>query len=321
MELDAAAELLVLVADELDQLLVGHQPLIDAHRPWLRVRLGILDRQIDLQMAVSRPPDALGELGVAAVRAAVDVHPAVVGTIFRASKIVGLDDERVPVPSPDGIAIPPRLRLTLRRQRPAVQVDVADAVVRLVLDQDQLFHVVDPARLRLLVELQEAHRHAHRVGIVLGLVDVESLLPDLPGPVCVWKTAGDVAASLEERGHRRTIRIERKTFGRRFELDAASASTERRVGVAAPACGALATLTRGSFGSLCSRPFATTLCSAAGALATTPPLSTRRAAIRALPCARKVRLAVRSSRRRRCHDHVALRVAGHACLGVLRPLC
>jgi hypothetical protein len=37
----------------------------------------------------------------------------------------------------------------------------------------------DLAGLRLLVELQEAHRHAVGVGIVLGLVDIEALLSDV----------------------------------------------------------------------------------------------------------------------------------------------
>src|SRR5262245_12755861 len=75
VDLDAAAELLVLVADELDQLLVGQVALIDPHRPWLGVRLGVLDRHVDLQAAEVQAAEALGDLGLAAVRAAVDVQP------------------------------------------------------------------------------------------------------------------------------------------------------------------------------------------------------------------------------------------------------
>src|SRR5690606_25896236 len=42
IQLNPAAELLVLVADELDQLLIRQEPLIDPHRPRLRVGLRIV---------------------------------------------------------------------------------------------------------------------------------------------------------------------------------------------------------------------------------------------------------------------------------------
>ena len=104
-----------------------------------------------------------------AVRAAVDVQPAVARAVFGAAQVVGLDDERVALPAADGVAVPERLRLALRRQFAAVEIDVAEAVVRLVLDQDQFGIWIDPSRLRLLMELQESHRHAHRVRVVAGL--------------------------------------------------------------------------------------------------------------------------------------------------------
>jgi predicted ribonuclease YlaK len=64
------------------------------------------------------------------------------------------------------------------------------------------------------MELQESHRHAVGVGVVLRLVHVESLLANLAGPVGIGKTALDVAAGLEERRDRRTFRIEREGVGR-----------------------------------------------------------------------------------------------------------
>jgi hypothetical protein len=48
IDLDHLAELLVLIADELDQFLSRPDPEIDAHGPRLGVRLGIVDREIDL---------------------------------------------------------------------------------------------------------------------------------------------------------------------------------------------------------------------------------------------------------------------------------
>src|SRR5205823_10523772 len=54
---DAAAELLVLVADELDHFLIGRNALVDAHRERLRVRLRIFHRDVHLQVAVRGPAD------------------------------------------------------------------------------------------------------------------------------------------------------------------------------------------------------------------------------------------------------------------------
>src|SRR5690606_13653458 len=115
IQLDPTAELLVLVADELDELLIGQEPLIDAHRPRFRVRLRIDDREVDLQMAVRRTPEALDDPRFPRVRAAVHVEPAVVRAVLRAAQVVGLDDQIVPLPMTDRIAVPPRLRLALRR--------------------------------------------------------------------------------------------------------------------------------------------------------------------------------------------------------------
>src|SRR5690349_16686630 len=82
LDFDAATELLVLVADELDHFLIRRDALVDAHRERLGVRLRILDRDVHLEMTVRRALDAMGELRLLAVRAAVHVEPAVVRAVL-----------------------------------------------------------------------------------------------------------------------------------------------------------------------------------------------------------------------------------------------
>src|SRR6185503_21309737 len=138
VDFDSATELLILVADELDELAVRHDALIDAHRPRLRVRLRIVHGHVNLEVRIVQTPEALGELRLLTVRAAVDVEPSIVRAIFGAAQVVGFNHERIAFPATNRVAIPPRLRLTLRRQLTAIEIDVADAVVRLVLNDDHL---------------------------------------------------------------------------------------------------------------------------------------------------------------------------------------
>src|SRR5262245_10061413 len=121
VDLDATPELLVFVADELDQLLIGQIALVDANGPWLRVGLRIFERRIDLQVAERGAPNALSELRFPAIRAAIDVEPSVVGTLFGASQVVRFDNEGIAVPRPNRVAVPPRLRLALRRKLAAIE--------------------------------------------------------------------------------------------------------------------------------------------------------------------------------------------------------
>src|SRR5262252_3454016 len=80
---------IVLIADELNQLFVRAEPPVDANRPRARVRLRVVDRDVDLHPPVGGTPDALGDLRAVRERRAVDVEPAVVPQADR------LDDERV----------------------------------------------------------------------------------------------------------------------------------------------------------------------------------------------------------------------------------
>src|SRR4030095_14824404 len=74
IDLYAPPELLVLVADELDNLIVRRDLLIDANRKWSRVGLRVGERYVDFQLAVCWPANALDELGLVRVWAATHVE-------------------------------------------------------------------------------------------------------------------------------------------------------------------------------------------------------------------------------------------------------
>src|SRR4029079_12480981 len=91
---------------------------------------------------------------------------------------------------------------------------------RLVLDQNDAGHLINAARLRLLVELQVSDGQTHRIRIVTG-AEREPLLPEFRRPGGIWKAAFDVAAGFEKGRHRRTLRIVGKPGRCRFKRDAA----------------------------------------------------------------------------------------------------
>src|SRR5690349_24741282 len=70
-------ESLILFADELDQLLIEHQLLVHAHRPRFRVRLLVVDGDVDFHLAERWAADSLGDLGGVGHRRANDVEPSV----------------------------------------------------------------------------------------------------------------------------------------------------------------------------------------------------------------------------------------------------
>src|SRR5678815_2057929 len=91
--------LIVLLADELDQLgvelAVGHQSMMDTDCERTRVRLRIVDGDVDLDRAVVQPTPPFGHLRSVSQWTAVDVEPPAI------AKAAGLHDERVAVPSSD----------------------------------------------------------------------------------------------------------------------------------------------------------------------------------------------------------------------------
>ena len=189
--------LLVLVADELDELLIGDEPVVDAHRPRPRVGLGVLDGDVELEPAVGDAAESLGDARRAAEVAAVHVEPAVVAEPHR------LHHERVAFPPSHRVALPPRLRI-VGRQRPAVEQDVPQAAVGLVGNQHLVAGLDDLARLRVRVLLHQPDGQAVGVGVVRregGL----PLLAQLRRPRRVGQAALHVAAGVDERGDRRSV--------------------------------------------------------------------------------------------------------------------
>src|SRR5580658_1346931 len=216
--LDVLPELLVLVALEFDEILVDDEALIDSDGPRLRIRLGIFERQVDLQVVVCRTADLFRELRLLRIRTPIHVNPAVIRAVFGAPQVVCFDDQRIAVPMANRVAVPPRLRLALRRKFPPIHINVAQAVIRFILDQDhfRIRDVHDPARLGLLVKLQEAHWQTIGVGIVTGL-SISPLFPNVPGPFGIRQPAFHVRASLEECGYRWAFRIVGERWGRRLK--------------------------------------------------------------------------------------------------------
>src|SRR6185436_2112147 len=281
---DLPSELLVFIAFELNQLLIDDEPLIDANRPWLRVRLRIVQRVVELQMIERRPADPLRHLCLLAVRAAVDVEPSVVRAVFGAAQIVRLDDQRVAFPVSDRVPVPPGLRLSLWRQFAAIHVDVAEPVVRLVLDEDHLRvrNVHDLPGLRLLMKLQESHRQTHGVRIIT-ILQFAALFLDLGRPRSVRQAAFHVRTRFTERRNRRSTRIVRKRRRRCLQLKVPT--TEQRVASPLPATAIVG-----------------------------------RSTVRTHPDSRQIRLAVGGSRRGSVAAHGAFRIAWHRGVGDLRPL-
>src|SRR4030095_269267 len=119
------------LTDELNQFSIGIDALIQLDGPWLRVRLGIVDSDLDFQVAVVRPSKPLCDFGCRSHRAATNVQPDVVDAAR------WLHDQRISFPLPDRVAVPPRLRI-LPRQGPPVGEYLTQAAVRLVNNKDQI---------------------------------------------------------------------------------------------------------------------------------------------------------------------------------------
>ena len=84
------------------------------------------------------------------IRTAPRIEPSIARLpALHAAEVVRLDHERVALPSADRVTVPVRLRLTLRRQAPAVGVDRPKTVVRLVDDQGLVRQLDDLSRLRV----------------------------------------------------------------------------------------------------------------------------------------------------------------------------
>jgi hypothetical protein len=116
------------IADPLDHLGVGGQLGANGHRPRPRVRLRIGEGHFDVERAERCPAIALRRTQCLSVRMAVVIEP---GAIVEA---VALDDERVTIPAPDGIAHPAWIRCGF--ECASVQEDLPVRQIR-IEDHDQ----------------------------------------------------------------------------------------------------------------------------------------------------------------------------------------
>src|SRR5665213_2193945 len=108
---------LILDAVIIQQIRVGFQKLRKFHRPRASVCLGIVHRDLNLQLPEVHPPDPLRDFRRLRQRAAVRIQPQVI------AKAAGLHYQRVSVPFPRRVADPGRL--WIRWQRPSVRENLA----------------------------------------------------------------------------------------------------------------------------------------------------------------------------------------------------
>src|SRR4029079_14894348 len=87
--LELLRELLALGADFVDQLSIRGELLAQRNTPRPGIRLRIVDRHFNLEMAKVGPVDALANRGGLGYHAAVPIYPDVV------AESVGVDDQRV----------------------------------------------------------------------------------------------------------------------------------------------------------------------------------------------------------------------------------
>src|SRR5690606_18517777 len=122
--------LLVLRAEILEEIFVRQQRRGDRISDRLRVRAGIVERHVDLEMAYVRTPETLRHAQLLRVRMPHPVEPALLRDARRRN------DERIAVPAPRGVTHPARQRI-LDRFAP-VHEHLAEVRVLLVQQEDQL---------------------------------------------------------------------------------------------------------------------------------------------------------------------------------------
>src|SRR4030095_9597948 len=125
---------LILMADEFDHFgTVSHDLLLDSDGEWARVRLRIVDRDVDLKLSEVHATEPLGQRQRVGEWIALPIEPPVAGQAGqRAAEVVRLHNERVTLPAANGVAVPVRLRLTLLGKLTSVGVDGSEALSRFV---------------------------------------------------------------------------------------------------------------------------------------------------------------------------------------------
>ena len=107
------------LTDEFNQFGVGVDALIQFDGPGLRVRLRIVDRDLDFKVAVVRTPEPLGDFAGRSQRATANIQPDVV------NETGCFDDQSVPFPLSYRVAVPPGFGI-LARQGPSIR-EISDA--------------------------------------------------------------------------------------------------------------------------------------------------------------------------------------------------
>src|SRR6516225_5706862 len=90
-------------ANELNHLVVEHEALLDSNSPWLCIGFGIINRDLDFQVAEVWPAESFSHFGGIRQRIADNVEPAFI------IETGGLNYERVAVPLAHRVTVPPWL--------------------------------------------------------------------------------------------------------------------------------------------------------------------------------------------------------------------
>src|SRR5688572_32508701 len=161
-------------ADELNEFGIWHDTLVDPDRPWLRVRLWVIDGDVDLESAVVYPAESFSNLGSGCQWCSTNIQPFAVADVAR------LNDQRIPFPLSDGIAVPPGFDVGAGKW-PSIHEDLTQTAVGFVNDQDHVGSLNHLSRLWMGMELHESHRQAMRIGVVLAVVR-HALLDEFRSP-------------------------------------------------------------------------------------------------------------------------------------------
>src|SRR5215472_15245899 len=133
-----AAVPFVLRAHVLQNVAIRYQHLFRLHREWLRVRLEIVDSQLQIHMAEITPSEPLPNPQLLALRVPKRIQPALVVESFR------IHDQDIALPMADRITHPGRLRINGKHA--AISVYLAVRVALFVENSHECWRLNDLER-------------------------------------------------------------------------------------------------------------------------------------------------------------------------------
>src|SRR5215471_10623471 len=163
---------------------------MDRDCPWPGVSLGVVDGDLDVQVAVIGAAVTLDDLAGLGECAAFHVEPAEILEMRR------FHDQRVAFPMADRISVPPWFGILW--QGPAIGEDLPYSAVGFVQNHDHVRGLNHLSRLAVVMELHHSERKAVRVGIV-SAVGGDALLVQLRGPGLERETVLESGAEIPER--------------------------------------------------------------------------------------------------------------------------